>query len=165
MNKITIANIRSLYGKMYTMTSRNEIKFWWNMNKYNRLNHCKYLLQYHIIWCPKFRFNVLNGRIEPELKEILRNIGENYGYEIKEIEIMPDHIHLFISINPKVALTDVVRTFKSISARELFKRFPKLKAFYHRSGSLWSKGYFVSSVGNVSEETVRKYIQEQKMKD
>ena len=135
------------------------------MNKYNRLNHCKYLLQYHIIWCPKFRFNVLNGRIELELKEILRNIGENYGYEIKEIEIMPDHIHLFISTKPTVAPTDVVRTLKSISARELFKRFPKLKAFYNRSGSLWSKGYFVSSVGNVSEETVRKYIQEQKLKD
>ena len=78
---------------------------------------------------------------------------------------MPDHIHLFISTTPTVALTDVVRTLKSISARELFKRFPKLKAFYNRSGSLWSKGYFVSSIGNVSEETVRKYIQEQKTKD
>ena len=61
------------------------------MNKYNRLNHCKYLLQYHIIWCPKFRFNVLNGRIELERKEILRNIGENDGYVLKEIKIMPDH--------------------------------------------------------------------------
>ena len=61
-----------------------------------------------------------------------------------------------------VALTDVVPTFKSISVRELFKRFPKLKAFSKRSGSLWSKEYFVSSIGNVSEEIVRKYIQEQK---
>ena len=101
------------------------------MNKYNRLNHCKYLLQYHIIGCPKFRFNVHNGRTELELKRILRNIGENYGYEIKEIEIMPDHIHLFISIKPTVTLTDVVRTFKSISARGLFKKFPKLKRFYN----------------------------------
>jgi putative transposase len=66
------------------------------MNKYNRLNHCKYLLQYHIIWYPKFRFNVLNGRIELERKEILRNIGENDGYILKEIEIMPDHIYLFM---------------------------------------------------------------------
>ncbi|MBB6445231.1 IS200/IS605 family transposase [Bacillus benzoevorans] len=129
------------------------------------MNHCKNLLQFHIIWCPKFRFNVLNGRIELELKEILRNIGENYGYEIKEMEIMSDHIHLFISTKPTVAPTDVVRSLKSISARELFEKFPKLKAFYHRSGSLWSKGYFVSLVGNVSEETVRKYIQEQKLKD
>ena len=78
---------------------------------------------------------------------------------------MPDHIHLFISIKPTVTLTDVVRTFKSISARGLFKKFPKLKRFYNRSGSLWSKGYFVSSIGNVSEETVQKYIQEQKTKD
>ena len=60
---------------------------------------------------------------------------------------MPNHIHLFISTTPTVALTDVVRTLKSISARKLFKRFPKLKVFYNRSGSLWSKGYFVSSIG------------------
>jgi putative transposase len=76
---------------------------------------------------------------------------------------MPVHIHLFISRTPMVALTDVVPTFKSISVRELFKRFPKLKAFYNRSGTLWIKEYFVSSIGNVSEEIVRKYIQEQKI--
>ena len=73
---------------------------------------------------------------------------------------MPDYIHLFISTKPTVAPTDAVRLIKSISARKLFKRFPKLKAFYSRSDSLWSKGYFVSSIGNVREETVRKYIQE-----
>ncbi|MDC3422879.1 IS200/IS605 family transposase, partial [Aquibacillus koreensis] len=82
--------------------------------------------------------------------------------EIKEMEIMPDHIHLFISTKPTVSPTDVVRTLKSISARELFNRFPKLKAFYGRAGSLWSKGYFASTIGNVSEETVKRYIQEQK---
>ncbi|WP_272480064.1 IS200/IS605 family transposase, partial [Aquibacillus koreensis] len=66
------------------------------MSEYNRLNHCKFLIQYHIIWCPKYRFNVLNEKIELELRGILRIISERYGYEIKEMEIMPDHIHLFI---------------------------------------------------------------------
>ncbi|MDF2854721.1 MAG: transposase IS200-family protein [Neobacillus sp.] len=77
---------------------------------------------------------------------------------------MPDHIHLFLSTKPTVSPTDVVRTLKSISAILLFKRFPGLKKLYSRCGSLWSKGYFVSTVGKVSEETVKRYIQEQKSK-
>ena len=133
-------------------------------DKYNTLNHCKFLLQYHIIWCPKFRFNVLKNGIDESLKSILFKISDRYGYEIKEIEVMPDHIHIFISTKPTVAPSDVVRTLKSISAIELFKQYPELKEFYSRCGSLWSKGYFASSVGNVSEETVRRYIQEQKSK-
>ena len=133
-------------------------------SEYNTLNHCKFLLQYHIIWCPKFRFNVFKNGVDESLKEILLKISQRYGYEIKEMEIMPDHIHIFISTKPTVAPSDVVRTLKSISAIELFKQYPELKKFYSRCGSLWSKGYFASSVGNVSEETVRRYIQEQKSK-
>ena len=133
-------------------------------SEYNTLNHCKFLLQYHIIWCPKFRFNVFKNGVDESLKEILLKISQRYGYEIKEMEIMPDHIHIFISTKPTVAPSDVVRTLKSISAIELFKQYPELKKFYSRCGSLWRKGYFASSVGNVSEETVRRYIQEQKSK-
>ena len=133
-------------------------------NNYNTLNHCKFLVQYHIIWCPKFRYNVLSEDIQDELKNILMNIAHKYDYNIKEMEIMPDHIHIFLSVKPTVAPTDVVRTLKSISAIILFKQNPKIKSFYGRCGSLWSKGYFVSTIGNISEETVRKYIQEQKSK-
>ena len=133
-------------------------------NNYQSLNHCKFLIQYHLIWCPKFRYNVLTENIEAELKEILYNIADRYGYEIKEMEVMPDHIHLFVSTQPTVAATDVVRTLKSISAIELFKRNERLKNFYGRCGSLWSKGYFASTVGKISEETVKKYIQDQKKK-
>ena len=133
-------------------------------DNYKTLNHCKYLAQYHIIWCPKFRFNVLNENIQEELKTILLRIADRYLYEIKEMEIMEDHIHIFVSAKPTVAPTDIVRTFKSISAIELFKSNEKLKKFYGKCGALWSKGYFVSTIGNISEETVRKYIQEQKSK-
>ena len=132
------------------------------MNEYKALNHCKYLVQYHLIWCPKFRFSVLDGDIEASLKEILSEIAKKYEYEIIEMEVMPDHLHLFVSTKPTVAATDIVRTFKSLSATELFKEYPKLKQFYSRCGSLWSKGYFVSTIGNVSAETVQRYIQEQK---
>jgi len=112
--------------------------------------------------CPKLRFPVLQNDIEITLKKVLYQISNTYQYEIKELEIMPDHIHLFISTKPTVAPSDVVRTLKSISAIELFKLFPDLKKFYARCGSLWSKGYFASTVGKVSEETVKRYIQEQK---
>lgn len=133
-------------------------------DNYKTLNHCKYLTQYHVIWCPKFRFNVLNEDIQEELKEILLRIADKYLYEIKEMEIMEDHIHIFVGTKPTVAPTDVVRTMKSISAIELFRSNEKLKKFYGRCGSLWSKGYFVSTIGSISEETVKKYIQEQKSK-
>jgi len=135
------------------------------MSEYKTLNHCRYLVQYHIIWCPKFRFHVLRNDVQRHLKEILRTISGRYHYEIIEQEVMPDHIHLFISAPPTVAPTDMVRTLKSISAIERFKVFPELKTFYCRSGSLWSKGYFVSTVGHVSADTVQRYIREQTSKE
>ena len=121
--------------------------------KYHSASHCKYLIQYHIIWCPKFRFSVLKGDVENTLKQILQKICYDYNYHIKALEVMPDHIHIFV---------DVVRTLKSISAIELFKVYPQLKKFYARCGTLWSGGYFVSTVGHISESTVVKYIEELK---
>jgi putative transposase len=78
------------------------------------------------------------------------------------MEIMPDHVHLFVGAKPTVAPSDIVRTFKSISAIELFKQYPSLKQFYSRCGSLWSAGKFISTIGKVSEATIKKYIQDQK---
>ncbi len=131
------------------------------MNEYKTGNHGRYLAQYHIIWCPKFRFNVLHGDVQTKLQDILQTISDRYQYELIEQEVMPDHIHVFISAEPTVAPTDMVRTLKSISAIELFKVFPALKKCYSRSGSLWSQGYFVRTVGTVSAETVQRYIREQ----
>ena len=78
---------------------------------------------------------------------------------------MPDHVHVFISATPTTAPVDIVRTLKSKSAITLFKRNPQLKTFYSRCGALWSRGYFVSTIGHISEDTVRKYIEEQKQHD
>jgi putative transposase len=81
------------------------------------------------------------------------------------MEVMADHIHLFLSVKPTIAPADIVRILKSISAIEVFRRYPRLKCFYNRCGSLWSKGYFVSTVGKISAETVKKYIEEQKTRE
>ena len=130
--------------------------------QYHNASHCKYLIQYHIIWCPKFRFSVLQDNIDVTLKQILQEICDNYKYHIKALEVMPDHIHIFVDVPQTVAPCDIVRTLKSISAIELLKKYPQLKRFYARCGVLWSRRYFISTVGHISEATVAKYIEEQK---
>ena len=134
-------------------------------SEYNHSSHYTYLLQYHIVWCPKFRYSVLKGNIEDELKTILREICERYNYEINALEVMPDHVHIFVKAPQTVAPCDIARTLKSISAIELFKRFPKLKQFYGRCGVLWSRSYFIATAGEASAETIKKYIEEQKGRD
>ena len=129
---------------------------------YHNASHCKYLIQYHIIWCPKFKFSVLHGKADITLKQILQKICEDYGYKMKALEVMPDHIHIFVDVPQTVAPCDVVRTLKSKSVIELFQAYPTLKRFYARCGVLWSRGYFISTVGQLSEATVMQYIEEQK---
>lgn len=129
--------------------------------KYHHGAHAVYLTQYHIVWCPKFRYAVLNGERQEKLKQILTDICHTYDYVIKAIEVMPDHIHLFIDIPQTVAPCDAVRTLKSISAVRLLKDDVQLRHFYAKCGVLWSPEHFVSSVGDVSADTVKRYIEEQ----
>lgn len=133
--------------------------------EYKSAAHCKYLCQYHLVWCPKFRYKVLQGDVEKSLKKIFEKIAEDYEYDIIAMEVMPDHVHLFVGAKPSVAPSDIVRTFKSISAIKLFEEWNALKNFYSRCGSLWSKGKFISTIGFVSADTIKKYIEEQKTKE
>lgn len=126
--------------------------------------HCVCLIQYHVIWCPKFRYSVLKGDVEAALKRILADICSEYGYRLLALEVMPDHVHIFVSAPHTAAPCDVARTLKSLSAVRLFVAFPSLKRFYAKSGRLWSRGYFISTIGQISAETVRKYIAAQKAK-
>ncbi len=118
--------------------------------------------KYHIIWRPEFRYSVLKNGVDITLKQILSNICEKYDYTIKALEVMPDHIHVFVDCSQTVAPSDIARTLKSISAIELFKVYPQLKQFYARYGKLWSNGCFVSTIEHISEATVKEYIEEQK---
>jgi putative transposase len=132
------------------------------VSEYKSIAHCKYLCQYHIVFCPKFRYAILKDDVEKTLKNILKIVADKYEFVIIQMEIMDDHVHLFVGAKPTVAPIDIVRTLKSITAIELFKLYPKLKMFYGRCGSLWSRGKFISTIGNVSAETIKKYIAEQK---
>ena len=138
---------------MHKITKKKDI--------YNHNYHCKTLIQYHIIWCPKFRYSVLNATIKQDLTDIIQNICTKYHYEVKALEVMNDHIHLFISAPQTVAPCDIVRTLKSISAIELFKLYPNLKQFYKKCGKLWSDGYFISTIGEISSQTIKHYIENQ----
>ena len=134
-------------------------------DRYETTAHSKHSCQYHVIWCPKYRYDVLTPSRQKMLKQVLSQIAETYSYELKALEVMPDHVHVFLRASHTVAPVDIVRTLKSISAIEMFKQDPDLKRFYARCGSLWSRGHYISTVGHISEATVKRYIAEQKEGD
>lgn len=118
-----------------------------------------YKNQYHIIFCPKYRRKVLIDNIALDLKNILYQIAEDKEVEIKGLEIMPDHVHMFIEIDPRLMLHKVIKDFKGISSRILREKYPSLKS---RLPSLWTRSYFSCTIGHISEETIKNYIENQK---
>jgi len=127
---------------------------------YKQSKHQVFLLNYHLIWCPKRRKPVLVGQIAERLKEIVEEVAVELGVEILALEIMSDHIHLFVSAYPQLSITHLVKSFKGKSAHILRQEFPELL----KLPSLWTHSYFVSTAGNVSSETIKKYIEAQSKK-
>jgi putative transposase len=120
-----------------------------------------YNLGFHLIWCPKYRRNVLVDPIDKRLKELLLLKAKEIGVLIENVEVMPDHVHLFVKSTPNIAPQNLVRIFKGYTSRILREEFPHLKS---RIPSLWTRSYFCESVGCISEETIKKYIENQKNK-
>ena len=131
---------------------------------YHSASHCKYLIQYHIIWCPKFRFSVLHGKADMTLKQILQKICEDYGYRIKELEVMPDHIHLLLDCKPQFFISDMIKIMKGNLARQLFLAHPELKRELW-GGHLWNPSYCAVTVSDRSREQIMAYIEGQKEKE
>jgi len=130
-----------------------------------RGKHAVYELKYHLVWVPKYRAHILVGEVRRYLKEVFEAIAEEYEFHIDMMEVMEDHVHVFIEAPPSYSPSHVVQVLKSISARELYKKFPEMrKAMW--SGKIWNDGYFVRSVGDkVTAEVIRKYIEYQKRED
>lgn len=126
-------------------------------------SHASHVLGYHVIWCPKYRHQVLEGAVEVELKHILTEVCMTYGWKLHALEIMPDHVHIFVQADHTTAPVEISKTMKSISAVYIFTKFPELKRRKFWGSGLWSKGTFYSSVGGVSEEAVKRYIETQKV--
>jgi len=127
--------------------------------KYKTGNHLVYSCQYHVIFCPKYRRSVLVGGIDTRLKELIKSKESDFGYEVLDIEVMPDHVHMILDVNPKIGIFSIVSKIKGYTSRELRLEFP---ALVKRLPTLWTQSKFISSVGAVSLEVVKKYIQEQK---
>lgn len=121
-------------------------------------------LGYHIIWVTKFRHPVLVGAVEVVCRNIPAETCVAYGWNLREIEVMPDHVHLFLQVDPTVAPVEIAKTLKSISVVRIFHEFPHLKGQKFWGTGLWSPSTYYGSVGHISEETVRRYIQDQKKK-
>lgn len=119
------------------------------------------LLRYHFVWCPKRRRKVLIGNVALRLKELLEEKAAERGWEIVALEIMPDHVHLFLGTDPDVSPTQAMHALKGYTSRALRQEFPNLQAM----PSLWTRSYWVSTAGNVSAETIQRYIAEQKTRD
>lgn len=124
--------------------------------------HATHSLGYHVIWCPKYRHEALKDAVEIELKRILAETCKHYGWVLHELEIMPDHVHLFVQCDHATAPVEVAEALKSISAVHIFNKFPKLKGRKFWGSGLWSPGAYYASVGHISEDAVKQYIQAQK---
>jgi putative transposase len=127
--------------------------------KYKTTKHLVYSCQYHVIFCPKYRRKVLTEEIETRLKELILEKQEEYGYEVLDMEVMPDHVHLLLDVNPMIGVVTVVSKIKGYTSKVLREEFPLLKK---RIPTLWTHSRFISTVGAVSLDVVKKYIEEQK---
>ena len=123
--------------------------------------NCVYTIWYHIVWSTKYRKEILLSPIDEKLKKLLEEICKENKYGLEAQEIMPDHIHLFLSIPPAESLAVAVKKLKGISARLLFIAYPEMKQQLW-GGHLWNPSYYVGTAGTVSSETIKRYIASQK---
>lgn len=116
-------------------------------------------INYHIIWCPKYMRKILVNGVDDRLKVILREIAEENGCHIDTMEVMSDHIHIFLRGNPIIPIHLIVKNLKGKSSRILRQEFPHLK---NRLPCLWTISYYCETIGCINEETIKKYIENQK---
>ena len=131
------------------------------MGQYAKNAGAVFSLKYHLVWCPKYRRQVLVAPVDARLKEVLAAVSESHGWTLHTLEVMPDHVHLFVEADPTACAAEIVNRLKGASSRILRDEFPSLKS---RLPTLWSRSYFAGTVGSVSEAVIRRYIESQKGK-
>jgi len=129
------------------------------MGKYRKNSSAVFSLKYHLVWCPKYRRKVLVNQIAIRLEELLRQKANQIDIQILALEIMPEHVHLFIESDPTWAVAGIANAFKGYTSSILRQEFTKLKS---QLPTLWSRSYYAGTVGHVSEKTIYEYIQSQK---
>ena len=131
------------------------------MSNWEHGNNTTFNIGYHLIWCPKYRRKVLTGNIENRLKELLKSKAKELLVSIETMEIMPDHVHLFVKATPVMSPHLIVKRLKGYTSRIMRREFIELRK---RLPTLWTNSYYCESCGHISEDTVKRYIEEQKGK-
>jgi putative transposase len=131
------------------------------MARYAKGSHTKHRLQYHLVWIPKYRRRVIQGKIAIRLKRLMYEACKMNGWWISEMSIQSDHVHLVVELPPHISVAEVVRIFKGGTSRVLRKEFPEMEEFLWGE-SFWADGYFAETVGKVDEEVVKRYIRQQR---
>lgn len=116
-----------------------------------------FLVNYHLVWCPKRRRKILVDRLAHRLRELVESKAKELGIQILALEIQPDHVHLFVSCTPQLSANQIAFRLKGYTSRILRREYPFLK----KMPSLWTRSYFVSTAGNVSSGTIQRYIDAQ----
>ena len=129
--------------------------------EYQTKSHCKYLIALHLILAVKYRKQLLQGIVGDFVKQKITEISARSEFNVEEIEVDKDHIHILLTISPSICVASYVRRIKQSTTQSIWGRFKWLKKQFWFEKTFWSDGYFVCSVGNASADTIRKYIQEQ----
>ena len=127
--------------------------------EYKSNRNVVYSCKYHVVWCPKYRRKVLTDEIATRLKELIIETAEGINADVIEMEVMPDHVHLLIEVDPQYGINKAVRHIKGVSSHVLRSEFPSLKS---RLPTLWTNSYFVSTVGGAPLSAIKQYIESQK---
>jgi putative transposase len=130
-------------------------------NRWTSSSHVTYNCSYHFIWCPKYRRKILLGDIETRFKVLLHEKANCHGWKIEKLEVMPDHVHRFIKTGPTDSPTFIASQRKGFTSRMLRSEFDSLRS---RLPTLWTRSFYVETIGHVSEATIKKFIDEQKTK-
>ena len=125
--------------------------------KEQHTKHVTYKIAYHFVWCPKYRKAILQGEVATFVESEIRRLCAENQWEIGALNVQEDHVHLFLSALPNTAPSLIANTLKGITARQVFKQYPEVKKQLW-GGSFWARSYYVGTVGEMTEEVVKKYI-------
>jgi putative transposase len=132
------------------------------MNEYRRTNTTVSLLNYHFVFCPRYRRKIfLQPEVEQRFKELVKEVCEEIQIQVIALDCDKDHTHLFLNALPTLSPADMMAKIKGVTSKKLREEFPHL----HHLPSLWTRSYFVSTAGNVSSETIKRYVENQKKRN
>jgi putative transposase len=123
--------------------------------------HTKHRLKYHLVWIPKYRKRILNGRLAERVAELIRQCVDVNDWEINELNVQVDHVHVLLQLKPDTSVSKVIQLIKGGSSKILRDEMPELEEFLW-GDSFWADGYFAESVGRCDEATIKKYVKEQR---